>query len=257
MRVIALGKGSFVARALLDQYNHAVFVDRNWAMKLNVFEKSCGLDIRKFSHIFYFLSQMKGESAELHASNCKLLANFISQLEFLKYKGRFVYFSSLGVEFEDLLARNVYLATKKEAERIVLRSSVDAKVIRLSFPVGGGESTARMLGGICDRLNRDEDVILDSVLFRPTLLSLYSPSLLDFSLSERGPISNAITPLEVQLTEFVHKYSVACNSKSKIELTGKTYDFSRGLESTLPHLENNSLEAMVKEYLLYNSRSIK
>lgn len=123
------------------------------------------------SMIFDCIARIDGSKEEIELTNNRGLVNFLEYLNKEHSNFTYVYFSSLSTLKREIIDKNVYVASKFKAEEFIKNGVADHKIIRLSFPVGQGESPNRLLSRLINKLKKNEALVIDEIKINITPIS--------------------------------------------------------------------------------------
>jgi nucleoside-diphosphate-sugar epimerase len=133
--------------------------------------------------IFDCIARIDANKDELFRINVSALKTFLEYLKLIE-NIQYIYFSTYATQIENLVKYNDYARSKFEAEKIIRASSINWKIVRLSFPFGKGENKNRLLPRLIEKIKAGEALVLDDTKINLTPIDVLG-ELLDVILDSK------------------------------------------------------------------------
>jgi len=180
------------------------------------------------SVIFDCIARIDGTKEEIELTNNHGLTNFLEYLKKEHNNFTYIYFSTISILNREIIDKNVYVASKFNAEEFIKKTVTDHKIIRLSFPFGPGESPNRLFSRLINKLKKNEGLNIDDIKINVTPISGLIQWLPELTASKEKEI-NFTDGQVYSLAEIVTYLSKETRSTSDI-----TFNNASAIELTFP-----------------------
>jgi nucleoside-diphosphate-sugar epimerase len=180
------------------------------------------------SVIFDCIARIDGTKEEIELTNNHGLANFLKYLKKEHSNFTYIYFSTVSSLNREIIDKNVYVASKFNAEAFIKTEVTDHKIIRLSFLFGLGESPNRLFSRLINKLKKNEALNIDDIKINVTPISGLIEWLPELTASKEKAM-NFTDGQAYSLAEIVRYLSKETGSAS-----GITFNNTSAIELTFP-----------------------
>jgi len=245
-KIFILGAGSFVGRFFFDhikEKENCSLISKN---EINF------LDLKTFSNIDFnnsiildCINVNNGTENEIMECNYFGFQKFCNYLKANQTIVKYVYVSTISVLSQEAVESSAYVRSKKIAEDYLMQSGIDYQLMRLSYPIGKGENSNRLISRLISNLKADRDININDIsinlnYINDVVLQMYA----ELSKSKQVFISNNIY---APLKEVVFYLKARLGSKSNITIT-EAIDYFKPLTKT-PFTPSLDLKSVLSEML--------
>jgi dTDP-4-dehydrorhamnose reductase len=164
-KMFVLGGNSFVAKVF-----HEVVKDHENVFALSKeelnFLEPASYSIFDFSNsiIVDFVNVNNGNEQDIMACNYYGFSSFCRFLKGHAFNFRYVYISTISTLCEQHVAASPYVRSKKLAEEFLMKAGIDFQIMRLSYPIGKGESKLRLISRLIQSLKEGQNLEISNYL---------------------------------------------------------------------------------------------
>lgn len=185
-KIYILGQNSFVGKALytiisdkedchLISRSEIDFLNKETFSNIN-FDDSIIIDC---------INVNNGNADQIMKCNYTGFVDFCTFLKKSHKNVNYVYISSISTISEEVVAKNIYVASKKKAEDFLISSGLDYQIVRLSYPIGKGENKDRLVSRMIDLLKHNKEINIQDIQINFNDVNEVSTSIYDQLLKDR------------------------------------------------------------------------